>query len=93
VSKCKYDVCEPCCEGVTFVVVFRNRFWYTKFGICYILHVKRTQIKGICYFKVVLFNTQRYEIKQKVLSAIVKIYFTVIIVLAMLSLQNHLVLL
>ena len=96
VSKCKYDVCEPCCEGVTFVVGFRNRFWYTKFGICYILHVKRTQIKGICYFKEVLYKTQiynaSYEIKQKVLSAIVKIYFTVIIVLAVLSLQNHLVL-
>jgi len=77
VSKCEYDVCEPGREVVTFVVVFRNSFWYIKFGICYILHVERTQIKGICYFKEVLFNiliyNASYKNKQKVVSAIVKI--------------------
>jgi len=95
VSKCEYDVCEPGREGVTFVFVVGNRCWYIKFGIYYILLVERTQIKDICYFKDVLFNTliynASYENKQKVLPAIVKIYFTVIIVLALHSLQNHLV--
>jgi len=61
VSKCKYDVCKPGREVVTFVVVFRNSFWYIKFSICYILHVERTQMNGICYFKEVLFNIPIYN--------------------------------
>ena len=60
VSNCEYDLCEPGREGVTFVVVFRNSFWHVKFGICYILHVERTLIKGICYFKEVLFKIVKY---------------------------------
>ena len=88
-SKCEYDVCEPGREGVTFVVVVvvRNRCCFIKFGIYSILLVERTQIKDICYFKEVLFNTLIYnasfENKQ---NAIVKIYVTVIIVLTLHSL-------